>query len=247
MWVNKTDTHTVNRVCSFKTCLHPGSIFLLVLRLHHHFQHPADIRRVSDMHYVSQTYKYIGMSFAVIKCFYYIPSAIRYRQHENNKVLFCRLMANWVRSGPHFGIKLNGQGVEANFDLFRETFVLFDLDIDFVFTTEVTILADQSVQATPTICITVFSNRDDGLLSRVDKEETSCFQLFTRCCTLHDAHQSAMFYGDTRAGYLQTWWNNWYSEIIQCILSKATANTEEYFKNIQSRIIISGPVLAQTP
>lgn len=46
------------------------------------------------------------------------------------------------------------KGVEANFDLCRETFVLFDLDIDLFFTTEVTILADQSVQATPTVYIT---------------------------------------------------------------------------------------------
>lgn len=48
---------TVNRDGSFKTCLHPGSILLVVLRQHHHFQHPADIQRVSDINYVSPTYK----------------------------------------------------------------------------------------------------------------------------------------------------------------------------------------------
>ena len=65
---------------------------------------------------------------------------------------------------------MNGQGVEVNFALFRETFVLFDLDIDLFFTTEVTILADQSAQATPsTIYITDFSRTEDSLLSTVDR------------------------------------------------------------------------------
>lgn len=57
------------------------------------------------------------------------------------------------------------RGVEANSDLFRETFVLFDLDIDLFFTTEVTKLADQSVQATPTFYISDPRESEDGLLS----------------------------------------------------------------------------------
>ena len=52
------------------------------------------------------------------------------------------------------------RGEEANFDLCRETFVLFDLDIDLFFTTEVTILADQSAQATPTVHITDLSKAE---------------------------------------------------------------------------------------
>lgn len=74
-------------------------------------------------------------------------------------------MVKRLRSGSQFGLKLNGQGVEANFDLFKETFVLFDLDIDLFCTTEVTILADQSVQTTPTIYITDPSESEDGLFS----------------------------------------------------------------------------------
>ena len=72
-------------------------------------------------------------------------------------------MVHRLRSGSQFGLKLNGQGVEANFDPSRETFVLLDLDIDLLFTTEVTILVDQSVQATPT---TLHPNTsEDRLLS----------------------------------------------------------------------------------
>lgn len=41
----------------------------------------------------------------------------------------------------------------------------FDLDIDLFFTTEVTILADQSAQATPTIYITNPSKSEDCVLS----------------------------------------------------------------------------------
>lgn len=74
-------------------------------------------------------------------------------------------MVNSLRSAAQFGLKLNGQGVEANSDLFRETFVLFDLDIDLFYTTEVTKLVDQSVQATPTtIYISGPSKSEDRLL-----------------------------------------------------------------------------------
>lgn len=38
-----------------------------------------------------------------------------------------------LRSESQFGLQLNGQGVEVNFDLFRETFVQFDLNIDLFF------------------------------------------------------------------------------------------------------------------
>lgn len=38
-----------------------------------------------------------------------------------------------LRSESQFGLQLNGPGVEVNSDLFRETFVQFDLDIDLSF------------------------------------------------------------------------------------------------------------------
>lgn len=58
-------------------------------------------------------------------------------------------------------------------DLFRETFVQFDLDIDLFFTTEVTILADQSVQATPSINIT---NPSLKIVSCLSVEEKHFFK-----------------------------------------------------------------------
>lgn len=88
----------------------------------------------------------------------------------NNKILSCRPMVNWLRSGSQFGLKLNGQGFAANFDLFGEPFVLFDLDIDLFFTTEVSILADHSVQATPTIYITDLSTSEHGYLPMESKQ-----------------------------------------------------------------------------
>lgn len=90
---------------------------------------------------------------------------IGYKQHEARKVLFCWLMVNRLRSSVQFGLQLNAQEVEKNSDLFRETFVLFDLDIDLFFTTEVTKLADQAAQATPTTIISDPSKGEDGPLS----------------------------------------------------------------------------------
>lgn len=52
-----------------------------------------------------------------------------------------------------------------NFDLFRETFVLFDLDIDLVFTTEVAMLGEESEP----------NSSRDGLLSQIRINNiTSC-------------------------------------------------------------------------
>ncbi len=79
-------------------------------------------------------------------------------------VLLCSLIGSWYRSSFQFGLKLNGQGVEVNSDLFRETFVLFDLDIDLFFTTEGTVLVGQSMQTTPTFYITNPSKSEDGLI-----------------------------------------------------------------------------------
>lgn len=42
------------------------------------------------------------------------------------------------------------RGAELNSDLFKGTFVLFDLAIDLLFTTPLTILVDESAVATPT-------------------------------------------------------------------------------------------------
>lgn len=55
--------------------------------------------------------------------------------------LFGWPMVNWLRSGQ-FGLKWNWHWVAVHFDLFGETFLLFDLDIDLQSTTGVTILAD---------------------------------------------------------------------------------------------------------
>jgi len=51
-----------------------------------------------------------------------------------------KLFAIWLQ----FRLKLTGQGVEVTSDLFRETFVLLDLDIDLFPTTDTTMLADRS-------------------------------------------------------------------------------------------------------
>lgn len=149
-------------------------------------------------------------------------------------------MANWLRSGPHFGIKLNGQGVEVNFALFRETFVLFDLDIDLFFTTEVTILADQSAQATPsTIYITDFSRTEDSPLSTVDRW-IDRFQLFTRCCSLFMMLSSQPCFmvtedvSNSRPDETAD-----FQEINQCILSDLLSIQNKHLTNLPSSIIIS--------
>lgn len=60
---------------------------------------------------------------------------------------------------------MKGQGLEANFDLFRETFVLLDLDIDLFFTTEASTLEDKTVQAKPAIYMADPRKIEDGVLS----------------------------------------------------------------------------------
>lgn len=105
-------------------------------------------------------------------------------------------MVNGLRSSSQFGLKLNEKGVEVNFDLFRRTFVLFDLDIDLLFITEVTILADQWLQATPSMYIRVFSSSEDGLISSSGGDN-----LFETFHQLPYFHHSAMFYGDSRPEY----------------------------------------------
>lgn len=73
--------------------------------------------------------------------------------------------------------------------------MLFDLDIDLFFTTEVTILADQSVQATPTVYITDPSKSEDDLLSLSGEYNIlflTCYQVL-RAFSI--AHRLAMLRG----------------------------------------------------
>lgn len=76
-----------------------------------------------------------------------------------------------------------------NFDLFRETFVQFDLDIDLFFTTQAAILVDQPVLSTsrctsqnPKVVKMVIS--DESKQHEVHTRHSEFFMMFTSqpCC-----------------------------------------------------------------